>query len=347
MSDKVSKDGNGDPKDANERLEQAPVEHKPFLTPQELVASLKARGVKFELCSEEDAAAYLREHNNYLRCASYRVLFDRKPAADDGTPGPYVNLDFEHLRDLSSLDRQLREAFLDVCIDVEHFAKLYVLNRAQAEGEDGYAIVADYLNQLDYQRRRYVSRSLAVRSRGGRTHDEYKGDLIAHHLEDLSLWVFLEVVDFGTFVDLYKFCAKRWDDDVMAQEHYVLKSVKSLRNATAHNSCIINGFTKKAPRAESPTNSLLLKSMNELGIRNAKTRRTKMSNRRIAQMASSLWALQHFCTSKDALLRDAARLNALKNRFETSRQLYFKTNGIAPYFDFLWKLVDTWLPRQA
>jgi abortive infection bacteriophage resistance protein len=347
MSDKVIKGGNGDPKDASERLEQAPVEHKPFLTPQELVASLKARGVKFELCSEEDAVAYLREHNNYLRCASYRVLFDRKPAADDGTPGPYVNLDFEHLRDLSSLDRQLREAFLDVCIDVEHFAKLYVLNRAQAEGEDGYAIVADYLNQLDYQRRRYVSRSLAVRSRGGRTHDEYKGDLIAHHLEDLSLWVFLEVVDFGTFVDLYKFCAKRWDDDVMAQEHYVLKSVKSLRNATAHNSCIINGFTKKAPRAESPTNSLLLKSMNELGIRNAKTRRTKMSNRRIAQMASSLWALQHFCTSKDALLRDAARLNALKNRFETSRQLYFKTNGIAPYFDFLWKLVDTWLPRQA
>ena len=47
MSDKVSKDGNGDPKDANERHEQAPVEHKPFLTPQELVASLKARGVKF------------------------------------------------------------------------------------------------------------------------------------------------------------------------------------------------------------------------------------------------------------------------------------------------------------
>ena len=207
--------------------------------------------------------------------------------------------------------------------------------------------MADYLNQLDYQRRRYVSRSLAVRSRGGRTHDEYKGDLIAHHLDDLPMWVFLEVVDFGTFVDLYRFCAGRWGDDVMAQEHYVLKSVKSLRNATAHNSCIINGFTKKAPRAESPTNSLLLKSMNELGIRNTKTRRAKMSNRRIAQMASSLWALQHFCTSKDTLLRDAARLNALKNRFETSRQLYFKTNGIAPYFDFLWKLVDTWLPRQA
>ena len=250
MSDKVIKGGNGDPKDANERHVQAPVEHRPFLTPQELVASLKARGVKFELCSEEDAAAYLREHNNYLRCASYRVLFDRKPAAEDGTPGPYVNLDFEHLRDLSSLDRQLREAFLDVCIDVEHFAKLYVLNRAQAEGEDGYAIVADYLNQLDYQRRRYVSRSLAVRSRGGRTHDEYKGDLIAHHLENLSLWVFLEVVDFGTFVDLYRFCAGRWGDDVMAQEHYVLKSVKSLRHQRVHQEGTEGGIPHQQPSAQ-------------------------------------------------------------------------------------------------
>lgn len=33
-------------------------------------------------------------------------------------------------------------------------------------------------------------------------------------------------LDFDTFLTSYKFCAERWEDAVMLQEHYVLKSVK-------------------------------------------------------------------------------------------------------------------------
>lgn len=41
----------------------------------EQIAYLKSKGVTFELCSEEEAAEYLSNANNYLRAASYRKLY--------------------------------------------------------------------------------------------------------------------------------------------------------------------------------------------------------------------------------------------------------------------------------
>ena len=89
---------------------------KHFLTPEQQVAHLRARGVRFELCPETDAADYLRRGNNYLRTASYRKLYDR--VLEGPWAGEYSNLDFAYLVDLSSIDRRLREAFRDLTIDV-------------------------------------------------------------------------------------------------------------------------------------------------------------------------------------------------------------------------------------
>lgn len=46
---------------------------KPELTAGEQIVHLKSRGVTFELCSEEEAAGYLSNANNYLRAVSIDV----------------------------------------------------------------------------------------------------------------------------------------------------------------------------------------------------------------------------------------------------------------------------------
>ncbi len=84
---------------------------KPMLTAKQQVEHLKSRGVRFELCSEGDAVEYLSDANNYLRAAAYRKLYFRQ--VDGDNPGDYVNLDFEDLVELSSIDRRLREALRD------------------------------------------------------------------------------------------------------------------------------------------------------------------------------------------------------------------------------------------
>lgn len=136
---------------------------RPFLTAEQLVRHLKAKGVTFERCSEPDASEYLDYANNYLRTASYRKLYPRQVEGEH--VGDYVNLDFASLVALSSLDRQLRETFIAISVDVEHFARVKVLRRAVAEGEDGYAVVRDFYESLTHQRERAIKGGLAKRSR--------------------------------------------------------------------------------------------------------------------------------------------------------------------------------------
>lgn len=165
---------------ASERIDYR---DKGMLTVDQQVARLKAKGVTFNLCSEEEAAELLLLGNNYLRLASYRKLYERKAEGPDA--GAYVNLDFGDLAVLSSLDRQLRETFLALTVDVEHFAKMKVLFNVEARGEDGYRIVADFYASLNHTDRNAIQGAMRARSQEGERRDAYAGDLIAHHIADI------------------------------------------------------------------------------------------------------------------------------------------------------------------
>lgn len=319
---------------------------KPFMTPSQLVSVLKAHGVTFELCSEEEAAEYLAHANNYLRAASYRKLY---PVRIEGErAGEYVGLDFEALRCLSSADRVLRSALREICIDVEHFACVRLLDRALVEGEDGYRIVEDYLADLTSRDRARVTGGLGWRARQGESRDEYSGNLIAHYREGgYPLWVFLEVIEFGRLCDLWLFCARRWGDRDMLVEHYILKSVKALRNATCHNSCIINGLSSESERTGFTTPASILASMNERGLKATKGRRRKLQNLRIAHIVAALWASSEFCVREPTRLRHAEAMDAVREVLDAVRPLCPVDGSLTSYFDFILKLVDIWMPKRA
>ena len=57
----------------------------------------------------------------------------------------------------------------------------------------------------------------------------------------MPIWVLMELFSFGSFIDLYLFCAERWGDREMVHEHYMLRQAKSVRNACAHSSDVLNG----------------------------------------------------------------------------------------------------------
>ena len=315
---------------------------KPLLTVGQQVERLKAKGVTFKLCDEASAADYLRSGNNYLRTQSYRALYPRQTEGPNS--GAYINLDFADLVSLSSLDRQLRETFLAMTVDIEHFAKMKLLRLLEDRDEDGYALLDDFHTSLNHAGRNAIQGNFNARSRADEGHDIYVGDLIAHTRDDMPVWVFLEVIDFGLFLTLYKFCAERWGDDVMLQEHYVLKSVKALRNAAAHNHCIINGFVQSAEPAGYPTNALITDALNAAGMGRTKTRRAKLANLRMAQIAATLWCLNAFCTRESTSRRHAARLRLLRETYERSADRYALNSSLTSFFVFLWKLVDIWAP---
>lgn len=316
------------------------VHGKPSLNVTEQIAQLKSQGVTFNVQSEKDAANYLQYENSYFRTRSYRKLY---PRHSDGT---YINLDFAALSGLSSLDRQLRSVFLDACIDVEHFAKMKLLRVAQEHNEDGYAVISDFLSSLNHRERdRFLSR-IRVRTQADRR-DEYTGDLIEHYMEDMPIWVLIEVLDFGQFINFYLYCSQRWSDIEMRQEHYALKSCKALRNACAHNVVIIPGLSSDREQAGYQTNPLIADSLNSHGIRNSKSRRAKLSNLRIEEMAATLFCLSRFAGQARSLEHCAEALQALRCSYVALKGLLPADGSLTSYFEFLWKLVDIWLPQRV
>ena len=319
---------------------------KPFLTVEQQIAHMKSKGITFDLCSEAEAAAYLRDANNYLRTASYRKLYPRRSGGPRN--GEYIGLDFEALRRLSSADRVLRSALREVCIDVEHFARVYLLERAEMETEDGYSVVADYLTDLKSRDRSRITSSLNWRASSSNARDEYVGSLIArYHEEGYPLWVFLEAIEFGRFKDLWLYCARRWDDRNMLTEHYTLKSVAALRNAVCHNRCIVNGLSSHESATDYETPSTVLTSMNEHGMGNSRSRRQKMSNPRVSQIASALYLSHELCVRDTTRARHAEAMATAVRALDTARSLCPADGSLTSYFDSIEGLVDIWTPRRA
>lgn len=317
---------------------------KPAKTAEELVEVLKQNGVTFERCNEREAADYLRRANNYIRTASYRKLYPRVQSGPNA--GKYIGLDFAALKALSSIDRELRAALREITIDVEHFARVELNERCLDHGEDCYGIVDDYFAHLRSTGNLRAISSVRSRSTSGKYPDPYEGDLIAHYVNDiggLSVWALLEVVEFGRFADFWLFCAKRWGDGEMLKEHYVLRATKDLRNASCHNSCIVNGLSSSAERARYTVRDPISSSMKQLGLKNSKARKAKLRSLLVVQIACTLYADSRFCIRPSTRKRHLTLMNKLRVNIAEARPLFPADDSLGAYFDFIFKMVDIWL----
>ncbi|MBM6942620.1 Abi family protein [Collinsella intestinalis] len=225
--------------DSNEDDQQLQVEPhaRPLLTVEEQIVHMKAKGIAFELCTEEEAAVHLRTKCQFFHIYAYRKLFDKHVGGD--RDGQYVGLDFGHLRALSRMDSELRDVLLPMTLDVEHFAKVRLLAAAEDYGEDGYAIMRAYWDSLPDDQRNFVKRELDRREG-----DPYASDVVRKYRNDMPLWVFSEVVSFGAFQRLMRFCGMRWGDTEILRLHYLQKWVQSVRNFSAHGACALNDLSQ-------------------------------------------------------------------------------------------------------
>lgn len=187
--------------------ETAPIkDRKPLPTVEQQIEHLKSKGVAFGLCSEEDAAEYLAERTYFFKIAAYRTLFEKRVGGPHD--GQYSNLDFGHLKALASLYRDLRYALLPLTLDVEHAARTKLVRIATERGdEDGYALSRDYMASLNHNERRRREGEVGMMD-----NDLFCGDLVGKYDDspaDMPVWVLMELFSFGSFINLYLFCAER------------------------------------------------------------------------------------------------------------------------------------------
>lgn len=196
------------------------------------IRKLKDAGVTFEKCTEREAREYMADKCSPYKVAAYAKLFDVHDKGEH--KGEYVDLDFYQLKYLADIDQQLREILLAMTLDIEHFCKTRLITECAVTEEDGYRIMVDYMNDQDDRQRKYIKRELERHKS-----DPYTKGVIETYDENLPLWAFVEVMPFGTIVGLIRYCGEHKDDGQMVADYFVLRSIKTLRNACAHNSCIL------------------------------------------------------------------------------------------------------------
>lgn len=320
---------------------------KPKLNYTEQMEHLKKKGVTFERISEEDAVAYLMENNNLFKLSSYRKNFNK-----DITKSVYLDLDFSQLIDLAIIDTRLRMLMLEMSLSIEHFAKVKLLKRITlSTREDGYSIVKDFYDYLQATNLKSYNYLLDEISRNSKS--PYCRELYQKYQTDIPVWAFLELVAFGSFISFYKFCAERFfqcdkhahlkaNDKQMLDEFYMLLDIKHLRNAAAHNNCILNDLKTKIKKTKDQSNLRLTRSLSEIGV-SSTTRSRKLSNERISQILTCLFMFKLIVPSPGSIKYFSWAMQDFKNRLFRDNA-YGNNLLIKSTFDVFTLVIDKWFP---
>lgn len=151
----------------------------------------------------------------------------------------------------------------------------------------------------------------------------------------------MEVVTFGTFTYFYKFCAKKFGDQDMVDDFYLLQSVKGLRNACAHNNCIINDMRAGKPRHKA--RYAVMEALGEVDGVGAGQRRSKMSNERFQQIVTTLYMHKHLASSGIYKHR-CSELAKFVERVNRHLDYYVGNDQVLSGFYFLTKVIGAWFP---
>ena len=308
-------------------------ELKPMLNAEELINHLEEKGVKFELINKEDAKKYLEENNNYFKLVSYRKNF---PKYENGENlGKYINLDFKMLIDLSIIDMRIRKTMLSIVLDLEHYSKVKLLSKVESITKDGYTIVEEYIQDLKSKNEYEYLENELQKNRTG----TYCGELVTKYDGEYPIWVFVEIIPFGRLIKFYRFVADKLQDKKMIDESYMLMDVRELRNACAHNNCIINDL--KANTSKYSANYRILNEMARTGI-SKKTRDNKLSNIRMKQLITLLYLNKNITTSEGIFKHQIEILQELKDRIERHIDYYDSNELVQSNLKFLNKIIDNW-----
>lgn len=318
---------------------------KPKKVSMDLIEKMKNdKGITFKYTTTEKAATYLLTSNNYLRTAAYRKNYDC-------SKGKYVNLDFSHLQELSTLDMHLRFILNKMCMDIEHFLKVALLKDMESDVlVDGYDIVEKYLSKNQWVLDNIARNSGSVFVRD--LCDKYltfdgKHKSITKY-DQCPIWVFIEIIPFGIFISFYNF----YYDEIMklkrqksphirtAQKRRlsapILNIVKSVRNVCSHNNCILAELHtgKAAPPQE------ISQIIAKIPTISAEQRNRRLHSRTSMEYACLLYAYDKIVTEKVSRHRIDELRNFLKNRMPQKEKFFMKNDLIKSTFSFMNNVFD-------
>lgn len=303
---------------------------KPLLTIDELITHMKDKGIKFNICTEEEARDFLTNNNYYMKLASYRSNY--KKISYGPNEGKYINLEFAYLKELSTIDMHLRYIIFQMCLDIEHYLKVKLLNMIDKNpNEDGYILVQKFIAQDP-------KLSSLKKIQSHKASDYCKG-LIEKYYPYFPAWVFVELISFGELAYLCEFYNEQYNDKIA--DRILLNSVRDMRNACAHSNCLINVLT---PGNNKPHNSVITR-VKKISTISENTRDKKLSNKCLYDFVCLLYAYNDIVSSDVTKLKRYIELKQLfEERMMRHEDWFTSNNLITSSYSFIKKIIDIFEP---
>ncbi len=291
------------------------------------IQQMKSKGITFNMICEAKAKEFLQNHTYYFRLKFYTNNYIKYTKGENA--GKYANLDFAYLKELSLLDVYLRRALFPIVMDVEHYAKISLLNSlGKNKREDGYKVVSELLKQ-----NKWLAKEIE------RQKAPYTAGLINKYKDNFAVWNIIEVLTFSNLIVLYDFYYAKYDQKHVEPSYFY--SVRNIRNSIAHNNCLLHDLRAVQTgelQEKDPGICQLVAEMPGIG---ASMRSSKLSVPFLYDFVTTLEVFDKIVTSKKEKIKQLELLYlVVNNRF--SRHIdYFETNPVVKSaLDFMIKVVS-------
>ena len=300
---------------------------KPKLKVADQIIHMKTCGITFNYVSEQEAENYLLEHTYYFKLKAYSKNYIQRRSSSS-RKGTYICLDFSYLQDLARLDMYFREIIFKITVDIEHLLKVQLLSQSQKnDSDDGYKIVEDFLLENPD-----IKTSLEQHSSSG-----YNSALIQKYQSCYSIWVFVEIISFGDLIKFYDFYNSRYPIGNNVSKY--LWSARILRNAAAHNSCILNRLTETFDVTKVNNSLMNILKRNYISLNPSKTIKY-LQNPVVHDFIDILILFKKLDKSRSLLSKRMAEISMFMKRCTKNASFYKQNNKLISTYKFIKLFLD-------
>lgn len=269
---------------------------------------------------------FLEESTYFFKIKAFAKNFPKERAT-----GKYARVDFAYLRELAVLDAHLRKLIVSIALDVEHFLKVGLIKDVSENSkEDGYEVVKEFFAQNPAIHTELLKKK----------NTSYCKDLVEKMEEEgYALWNVIEVLSFGQFITLYRMYSEKYG--LNRKTRNLLFPAKSIRNAAAHNNCLLNSLQCPYSYSMKPCAQLDSYLSQIPSLKKSKSRKTKLQNPVIHDFIALLYLFDKVCTSVKTKQYTYKQLYDLFHVRMMLHAEYFAENAaIVSSYRFVVKVVD-------